>query len=180
MARAVYSTGESDFIIAPFSIWSLLVILAEGSAGNTYKQLEDVLKLPKDLSQIRSAYKYMEQALMINNSAVQLSFNQALFTDINRPIDIDFQYKLEQTYEADYFPVNFIDTSGAQQKINEYVKQKTGGKISDIVDASQLTAAQIILVSAIYFQGRWQVYFKEKYGVPMSLDNCSSFSFHLM
>lgn len=135
----------------------MLVLLAEGANGNTYKQLETILRLPVDLSQIRLVYKYMEQALMINNSAVQLNTNQVLFSDINRPIDIDFQYKLEHVYEADYYPVNFFNTLDAYNQINNYVKEKTGGKINDIVEIGELSEAQMILISAIFFQGRWKV-----------------------
>lgn len=156
MCRAV-TPDKFDFIISPFSIWALLVLLAEGAAGSTYMQLSEILRLPADLTEIRKVYKYMDQALMINNSAVELSTNQVLFSDANRPIDIDFQYKLEHVYEADYYPVNFAQPTETYEKINNYVKKKTGGRINEIVQMNELNEAQMILISAIFFQGRWKV-----------------------
>lgn len=156
LCRAV-PPEKFDFIISPFSIWSLLVLLAEGAVGTTYTQLSKVLRLPGDLKEIRAVYKYMEQALMINNSAVQLTTNQVLFSDQNRPIELDFQYKLEHFYEADYQPVNFADPTETYAQINGYVKNKTGGRINEIVQMNELNRAQMILISAIFFQGRWKV-----------------------
>lgn len=156
LSRAV-PPEKFDFIISPFSIWSLLVLLAEGAAGTTYTQLSKVLRLPGDLKEIRAVYKYMEQALMINNSAVQLTTNQVLFSDQNRPIELDFQYKLEHVYEADYQPVNFANPTETYSKINGYVKNKTGGRINEVVQMNELDRAQMILISAIFFEGRWKV-----------------------
>lgn len=133
------------------------MLLAEGAGGETYNQMSKVLRLPGDLAGIRAVYKYMEEALMINNSAVQLLTNQVLFSDANRPIEIDFQYKLEHVYEADYQPVNFANPTETYEKINGYVKKKTGGRISEIVQLNELNQAQMILISAIFFQGRWKV-----------------------
>lgn len=159
MSRSETANLSSNIIVSPLSIWSLLLLLAEGSNGRTYDQLASVLRLPNDLTKIRLVYKYLQNAFVENNTAVELNVNQVLFCDINRPIDIDFQEKLEHVYDADYYPINFIEPSATVNKINNYVKEKTQGKINQIVDQSDLTNAYLVLVSAIYFQGRWKVCF---------------------
>lgn len=151
------SRNNNNAIVSPLSIWSLLLLLAEGSAGRTYDQLATVLRLPADLSRIRMIYKYLHGAFVENNTAIELNLNQVLFCDINRPIDIDFERKLEHTYDADYYPVNFIDSVGTVNKINSYVKVNTNGKIDRIIKASDLKDAYMVLVSAIFFQGQWRV-----------------------
>lgn len=148
---------NSNVIISPLSIWSLLLLLAEGSSGQTYEQLATVLRLPQDLTKIRRVYKYLQSAFEQNNTAIELNTNQVLFCDINRPVDIDFQDKLENTYEADYFPVNFVEQHEAVNRINKYVSEKVKGKIDRIVEPGDLYDANMILVSAIFFQGRWKV-----------------------
>lgn len=135
----------------------MLLLLAEGSSGRTYEQLANVLRLPADLTKIRSVYKYLQNALTENNTAIELNMNQVLFCDLNRPIDIDFEQKLEHTYDADYYPISFIETVETLTKINHYVKEKTNGKINQIINANDLMDAHMILVSAIYFQGQWKV-----------------------
>lgn len=131
--------------------------MAEGSAGRTYEQLANVLRLPADLSRIRMIYKYLHSAFVENNTAIELNVNQVLFCDLNRPIDIDFEQILEQTYDADYYPVNFIDTVGTANTINSYVRANTNGKIDRIIETDDLKDAYMVLVSAIFFQGQWRV-----------------------
>lgn len=135
----------------------MLLLLAEGSSDKTYEQLATVLRLPPDLTKIRRVYKYLQSAFAQNNTAIELTTNQVLFCDINRPVDIDFQDKLEHTYEADFFPINFIDRFDAVNKINSYVKEKVKGKIDRIIEPSDLNNANMVLVSAIFFQGQWKV-----------------------
>lgn len=162
----IEANNNNNLITSPFSVWSLLLLLAEGSSGRTYEQLAAVLRLPPDLSRIRRVYKYLQSAFSENSTAIELLTNQALFCDIHRPIDIDFQEKLERIYEADYFPVNFIEQNSAVNTINNYVKENTKGKIDRIVELGDLNAAQLVLVSAIFFQGHWKVssdfFFKSK------------------
>lgn len=134
-----------------------MLLLAEGSSGQTYEQLARILRLPPDLTKIRRVFKYLQSAFTVNDTATELITNQVLFCDINRPIDIDFEEKLERDYEADYFPLSFIDQNNAVNKINNYVRENTKGKIDSIVESGDLNAAQMVLVSAIFFQGHWKV-----------------------
>lgn len=146
-----------DFIVSPFSIWSLLVLTAEGAAGNTYTQLQQVLRLPEDLSYLRMAYKHVQDSLIVNTSTVQVDINQVLFSDQNRPVDNEFSYKLDNVYEADHLPVDFMKPIDTYNKINKYVDEKTHGKIPKIVNMDDLREAQMILISALFFRGQWKV-----------------------
>lgn len=136
----------------------MLLILAEGANGKTYEQLSTVLRLPKDLTKIRMVFKYLQHALTKEgNSAVELIADQILFSDINRPIDPYFENVIEHTYAADYFAVNFQEPSETVKMINDYVRKKVKGKITDVIDASVLNQAQMVLISTLFFQGQWKV-----------------------
>lgn len=146
-----------DFIVSPFSIWSLLLLQAEGAAGNTYEQLKKVLRLPDDLTYMRMTYQQLQESLRVNNSAVEVAVNKALFTDQNRPVDPDFAYILDNVYHAEHVPINFHNAVEAYTIINNYVKEQTRGKISRIVNMDDLKEAQMLLISAIFFKGQWKV-----------------------
>lgn len=130
---------------------------AEGADGNTLKQLQDVLRLPPDLTYLRAAYSSVQKALVVNTSTVELAVSQVLFTDLNRPVDYDFQYRLENVYNADHLPVNFEDIVNAHNTINAYINDRSHGKIKRIVNYDDLQNAQMMLISAIYFKGQWKV-----------------------
>lgn len=135
----------------------MLLILAEGAVGKTHDQLSTILRLPNDITKIRSVYKYLQHAFTKENSAIELIADQILFSDVNRPIDIDFENVIEHTYEADYFAVNFQRPSETIRTINDYVSRKVKGKINDVIDTSVLNEAQMVLISVLFFQGQWKV-----------------------
>lgn len=154
---AAVSNVNYDFIVSPFSIWSLLVLTAEGADGDTYTQLQQVLRLPQDLTYLRMAYKHIQKSMNVNTSTVEVALNQALFSDINRPIDNDYAYKLDHNYEAQHIPVDFHNPVKTYDQINQYVSEQTRGRISKIVNMEDLREAQMILISALFFRGQWKV-----------------------
>lgn len=121
---AAVSSVNYDFIVSPFSIWSLLVLTAEGAAGDTYNQLQQVLRLPADMTYLRMAYKHMQKSLNINTSMVEVAINQALFSDLNRPVESEFAYKLDHVYEAEHMSVNFHNPTDTYNQINQYVSEQ--------------------------------------------------------
>lgn len=154
---AATAGANYNFIVSPFSIWSLLILTAEGAEGNTYTQLQQVLRLPEDLSYLRMAYKHIQKSLNVNTTNVEVAINQALFSDLNRPVDQEYSYKLEHNYQAEHFPVNFHNAVDATQQINDYVNKQTHGKIRKIVNKDDLSEAQMLMISALFFRGQWKV-----------------------
>jgi len=49
--------ANKDFMISPFSVWSLLVLLYEGSEGETRNQLKKSLRINVEDEKLRGAYK---------------------------------------------------------------------------------------------------------------------------
>jgi len=152
---------DYDFVISPFSIWCLLVLLAEGASGNTYTQLQKALHLPDDMTPIRTAYKQIQNQLIVNTPTVEIAVSQALFADENRDISVEYADTLELQYQASYIPVHFANTNAAYRLINNHVRQVTRGKIQEIVTVDDLQEAQMMLISALYFKGQWTTPFNQ-------------------
>ncbi|XP_037039060.1 serine protease inhibitor 77Ba-like [Bradysia coprophila] len=151
-----------DFIISPFSVWSLLILTAEGALGNTYAQLQNVMGLPNDLTYIREGYRHIQNSLKVNTTTIELAVEQVMFTDKNRPVELDYEDKLTRVYEADVVPVDFHKTDDAYYEINDYINEKTHGKITKIVQPEDLHDLQMVLVSAIFFKGEWKFPFDKQ------------------
>lgn len=58
----VARSPADNYMISPFSIWSLLVLMSEGSAGNTYAEIKNTLRFPNQET-LRSAYKIIDGIL---------------------------------------------------------------------------------------------------------------------
>lgn len=50
-------------MISPFSVWSLLTVMAEGSKANTLAQIQNSLGIPADVNKIRLAYQVIYESL---------------------------------------------------------------------------------------------------------------------
>lgn len=157
MAREPAASTD-DFVLSPFPIWTLLVVLSEGAAGNTYTQLEDVLRLPSDLTHVRMLYKHLITGFAMKTKKIELHTNQVIFSDQMRLVDFKFQSKLENYYNADYVSVNLSNIVETNDQINNYVSQRTHGKFNNVFDLDDLSAAQMLLISTIYFKGTWKVF----------------------
>lgn len=134
-----------------------MVLIAEGATDQSFDQLEKVLRLPNDLSNLRTAYKNFQRLLLVNTSTVELAVNQALFSDINRPLVNDYVNVLVSDYEADHLPVNFRIPSTAVKTVNDHISYRTQGRIQEVVKPEDLSEAQLLLTSSIFFKGLWKV-----------------------
>lgn len=136
-----------------------MAILAEGSVDQTLIQLKNVLHLPNDLAQLRTAYNDIQYRLQTNTTAIELTANYAIFSNINYPIDNKYISTLAHTYRVEHVPVNFQNTSVAATTINDYISIRTRGRIGNAVNPADLVDIQLLLSSSIFFRGRWKVGF---------------------
>lgn len=150
--------------MSPFSVWSLMVLLAEGATDQTLDQLKKVLRLPNDLTQLRTAYNGIQNRLQTNTTAIELTANHALFSNIDYPIDNKYISTLTRAYRVEHLPVNFQNTSIAASTINDYIHIRTQGRIEHVVNPDDLIDIQLLLASSIFFRGQWKV--------------CANFTFH--
>lgn len=134
-----------------------MLLIAEGASDQSLVQLQKVLRLPNNFNDLRQAYKQFQRLLLVNTSTVQLAVNQALFSDLNRPLENDYANILSYDYEADHIPINFHVPAYAVKRINDHISYRTQGKIQDVVKPEDLLETQLLLISSIFFKGQWKV-----------------------
>lgn len=113
--------------------------------------------MPQDLTALRTSYKNVQKALTSKTPGIEVAINQVLFSDKNRPVNNDYSNILDVFYGGDQLPVNFFNQAGAIREINQYVSKKTGGKINNAVGPDDLRSTQLLLISSLFFQGKWKV-----------------------
>lgn len=148
---------DANFIISPFSVWSLMLLVSEGANNESYAQLAKVLRLPNDLNTVRVVYKQFQRLLLVNTPTIELAVNQAMFSDKNRPVKIEYATTLTSEYEADHLPLDFRNQQAASAAINEHISFRTHGKIQNVVKPDDLSDTQLLLTSAVFFKGQWKV-----------------------
>jgi hypothetical protein len=63
----------------------------------------------------------------------------ALFTDINRPLQWEFEYLAEKVYKSGVHPVNFMNPSASVSIINRWVANITHNRIVQLVQEGRIT-----------------------------------------
>jgi serine protease inhibitor len=63
----------------------------------------------------------------------------ALFTDVNRPLQWEFEYMAEKIYRSAILPVNFMNPSSTVSIINRWVANITHNRIAQLVQEGIIT-----------------------------------------
>ncbi|XP_062398708.1 serine protease inhibitor A3N-like [Sardina pilchardus] len=151
---------DSNVFFSPVSLSVALAALTLGARGETYDALFNGLALNNsDITEegVHEGFRDILQNLN-EQKGIDLNAGSALFvSDAFKP-KASFLEDLKTFYLSEGFTTDFTKNTEAAKMINDYVKTKTNGKISNLVD--QLDPATVMyLVSYIYFKGKWEIPF---------------------
>jgi serine protease inhibitor len=150
---ATAPTNENIFI-SPFSVATALQMLVNGAAGKTKLEIQNVLQttdLPSE--KINAACKKLNQSLQTQTNVI-LNLADSIWYQNDFHLKSNFVAANQNFFRAELAGVDFESPASAQT-INDWAKQKTRGKITDIVAFPFPPLTRVILANAIYFKGEW-------------------------
>uniref|UniRef100_F7CGN7 Serpin B10 n=1 Tax=Monodelphis domestica TaxID=13616 RepID=F7CGN7_MONDO len=168
------SSENENIIFSSLSISSSLAMIFFGAKSNTATQMEQV-KFSHSSCLLKELGPSKAEGL--------LSDFQALLSEINKPSDshmlkianrsygektypfrCEYMENIKKFFGAEPQSVNFLETPDQiRSEINTWVENQTEGKIVKLLpDDSVDSMTRLVLVSAIYFKGKWQEQFKPK------------------
>ncbi|XP_020291561.1 leukocyte elastase inhibitor isoform X2 [Pseudomyrmex gracilis] len=174
MDKAIYNTRgvnsrRENVLFSPLSISVALSLVLLGSAGKTFEEVSRVLGLEVsvDISQHSEiVHQMFGQLLATMNHRIEGSnmprVNSAsgIFVQEGYPIRPEFGAISENVYKSEVVNLDFQKKGReAQNIINNWVKQRTMGKIESILDQAPTPLTSVILLSALYFKGEWNQHF---------------------
>ncbi|XP_067647923.1 serine protease inhibitor 77Ba-like [Eurosta solidaginis] len=148
--------GNADFMISPFSVWALLLLLMEAAAGNTLNELRTVLHINQDRDVLRQAFNVVQQFLQRKTPTVQVENLQAMYYDAYEQISHDYKSTLTSCYSARVQHLNFNNTKATVNAINNAISTETKGLITNAISEDYIIDANLLLTSTLYFKGQWQ------------------------
>uniref|UniRef100_A0A3Q3XCD5 Thyroxine-binding globulin n=1 Tax=Mola mola TaxID=94237 RepID=A0A3Q3XCD5_MOLML len=150
LAAHADSQGKNIFF-SPISVSVALAALSVGARGETHQQLFSGLGFNSTLytqADIDQAFQKL-----LKTSSEETSEGTAVFVDHGFKPRPEFLETLKQFYFADGFNVDFTNSTESANTINEYVREKTKGKIDQLVE--NLDGSTVMyLLSYIYFKGK--------------------------
>jgi serine protease inhibitor len=150
---------NKNIFVSPYSASTALQMTANGAAGRTKTEMENVLgtgTTATGLSDIalNQANKEISQFLHDGNTNVILEIANAIWCRKGAPIKPDFLTCNRDYFGATVAPLDFANPRAADI-VNQWASEKTHGRIPHIVDSEDLDNCELFLANAVYFKGKW-------------------------
>ncbi|KAM4665101.1 serine protease inhibitor A6-like isoform 1-T2 [Discoglossus pictus] len=150
--------SQENIFFSPASISMALSMLSVGAKSTTYKQILEGLNLNETHAQQDEIHQEFHNVLMALNkpkSDLQVHIGNAVFLQENLKVEKSFEEGVKKNYHAEIQTSDFTHPNDAKKQINDYVKDKTEGKIKELVkDLDDKT--KLVLLNYILFKGEWE------------------------
>lgn len=152
--RKSAAAGENT-MISPLSVLIALSMTANGAAGETLQQMENVLGSGLTIDQLNEYLRDFTSSLTSADKARLTAANSVWFRDDGGSIAVnaDFLQKNADYYHADAYGAAFDDRT--VDDINSWVSRHTDGLIDGILDKIPAEAV-MYLINAVVFDAEWE------------------------
>jgi serpin B len=155
----VQSKSE-NLIFSPYSIGTVMAMIYSGSAGNTAKEMREVLYFPRQelLDPVEAT---MLKSLMTTDTMEGTDFRlaNAIWAQEGFSFLPSYMQRLERHYHAPLTLMDFMNLTNREEnrkKINHWVEDHTNNRIRDLIQPGILDAnTRLVLTNAVYFNGGW-------------------------
>ncbi|CAM2116232.1 alpha-1-antitrypsin-like [Caretta caretta] len=150
--------ADKNIFFSPLSISTAFAMLTLGAKSTTLSQILQGLSFNLteiEEREIHEGFHHLLQMLNHPDSEIQLNMGNALFIDDQLKLLEKFLEDVKTLYESETFPINFQNCAEAEKQINDYIENKTHGKIANLIkDLDPLTV--MILINYIFFKAHWE------------------------
>jgi|SRR5579872_723280 len=155
ISRVASERHHANVFLSPISVFLALTMTENGAAGKTRAAMRRTLDIPSGLSEdaLQTAASELLKSLR-TRQGVELSIASGLWSDPSIPLAAAFIEHSRKFYDAEAATLDFSKPEAAD-RINAWVKDKTQGKITNIVTPQVVALSKAILGNAAYFKGRW-------------------------
>jgi serpin B len=156
------SRSNENIFFSPISISNAFAMLYAGTDGKTKKEIKQVFHFTPE-KELHSYFSELIRKLK-NVSGCELNIANALWVQKGYEFKKEFLNIAKKFYDGAVKELNFkTSPEESRKKINEWVEQKTKGKIKELIEKGSISSlTRLILTNAIYFNGEWCHQFNKK------------------
>jgi serpin B len=154
LKQIVREQPVTNVFISPFSVSTVLQMVANGATGDTKAEMQRVLKttgLPAETLNV--AGKDLNRSLNSQTNVI-LNLANAIWYQEGFHLKPGFVSDNRNYFSAKLAGVDFGKPESAQT-INDWADTSTHGKIKEVVQWPFPPLTRVILANAIYFKGKW-------------------------
>jgi serpin B len=173
--QTLKTQNDGNLFYSPYSLSLAIAMAYAGARGDTATQMANTLHFTLPQGALDAAFNYL--ALELDNrgktsnsltagqdEGFQLNVVNDAWGQKNFSFLASYLDTLAVNYGAGLRVLDFInDAEGARQSINQYISDKTQGKIKDLIPQGAVTdLTRLVLTNAIYFKATWQTPFAKE------------------
>ena len=160
------SKKEGNIFFSPVSISTTLAIIYAGARGSTAKEMAKTLHFDENQENVHRLFSHLIADLEKNTRTTsnRLDLANALWVQDKLPIEPSFFRSINDHYRGMFHSVDFArNPVVAQDRINQWVNDKTQGRIRDILGRADIdSGTQMYVTNAVSFDGFWAEPFPSK------------------
>ncbi|GFR23013.1 serpin B8 [Trichonephila clavata] len=163
------NTESKNVFFSPFGISMALGMLLHGSGGDTAEELRNVLGYQKvnlsDEAVHDTFYCFLTEVFKGSGFSDEyiLNYANAVLLDKNVELFPEYKNNVQDSYKALVRKVDFAnDSVEIVHEINDWVKEKTNGKIKKFLKELNPSAIMVLL-NTVYFKNIWKVQFNPEF-----------------
>jgi serpin B len=179
--RLSEASPNENLFCSPYSVSVALAMTYAGAGGETRREMRETLHFPREgvhqgFRRLRDHFAQYEASETTGTSEEEttteyrdpqpfrLAGANALWGQEGFPFAETFLGTLERNYGAGLRELDFeSNPEQSRRAINEWVADRTRGKITDLLSPSVITAmTRLVLTNAVYFRANWETEFREE------------------
>lgn len=150
-------------IISPLSVGTALSLLSQAAGGNTFEEIKTGLHINGDKNIVANQFYEHFELLQRNIGDSTLSIANKIYVEQGHQLNRTFEEAAVKYFKSGVESLDFGKSAESAQTINQFVEEKTNGKIKELFKSDMITSdTRCILVNAIYFKGRWEIPFETR------------------
>jgi serpin B len=148
---------NGNHCFSPLSVRTGLLMTYLGARGDTRTQMRSALSVSMSDEDLYAACAAMVRSLVQTDGLHDLTIANSVWSQAGAPIDPAFMGAIDAHFHGSWNIVDFRSQgAAARQSINEWVSERTNGRIRDLLDPRATNAyTRLVLTNAIYFKGTW-------------------------
>ncbi|KAG7461158.1 hypothetical protein MATL_G00207140 [Megalops atlanticus] len=159
---------EENVLFSPLAVSSALAFLSAGAGSRTREEILSVLGFSNgtkvNVTRVMAALADVIAVLSGDKGGSNLTAASSLHVEKTLSLPHKLRNHSREGYDRAVRPVDFSKPLQAQKDINAFIKQETGGRITDFLQSLN-SSAKSVLASYMYFKGKWQRPFSRRHTV---------------
>src|SRR5215467_12855239 len=153
LQQEIAAAPKQNIFVSPLSVFLVLCMTQNGAAGETKAAIRKVLGVRADATDevLNEAAAKLFKSLQSSSDA-ELTIANAVWVDVGSTVSPNFVRVCQEVYAATAETLD-LNHPSAVKAINDWVSQKTRGKIPEIVTGNGVAGLSAILTNAIFFKG---------------------------